>query len=478
MANTAVFWTMLAAYFGAMLLVGLWAAKKKIGSMEDMAIAGRGVGPWLIALGVVATWINGVTLIANTGLGMRFGLSAYWCSAGFLTATIWSGYYLVGRLRTLRVITVPQLFDRAYGPSHGVVSLVFVLLRDLGATAGVLGAMATVTSYLLHIGLLESLALTFGVTVVIVVLGGMWAVLITDAIQCLLIFAGSIALLVVAVMKVGGFGHAVASGADPLLFAHVGNAGWSQQLGWYVMGFAITCSYQTMIQRGLAARSSEVARKGFIYGGSIALIWYMVPYVTGLLGAVLLGPEVDADELMLKMSEELLNPYWGALMVVTLLAASMSTLDSTVNTIASNFTIDVYRRFINPRASARRLLFISRLNVVLAALVAAMIFYMVPLMLELFWLGGRVMGAALTPVLVGFLLVPSVRRAPKAVMTTLIVGGMGTILCQMLIGSQRVEGSGVLTWSIDPILVGLPISIAVLTVGTWMETHGNDSISR
>jgi SSS family solute:Na+ symporter len=278
-------------------------------------------------------------------------------------------------------------------------------------------------------------------------------------------------------MKVGGFGQAVASSDDPLLFAHVGNAGWAQQLGWYVMGFAITCSYQTMIQRGLAARSSEVARKGFVYGGLIALIWYMVPYVTGLLGAILYGPEVDADEVMLKMSDELLNPYWGALIVVTILAASMSTLDSTVNTIASNLTIDVYRRFINRRASARRLLFVSRLNVVLAALLAAAIYYFVPLMMELFWIGGRVMGAALTPVLVGFLLVPSVRRAPRAVMVTLIVGGVGTILSQLLIGSQRVEGSGALTWSIDPILLGLPISTAVLAAGTWMEVRGNDSIS-
>ena len=471
MTQPAILWILLALYLGGMLAIAVWSARTKVSSMEDMAIAGRSVGPWLIALAVVATWINGVTLIANPGLGKLYGVSAYWCTAGFLVGTIWSGYYLVSKLRQLNIITIPELFDRAYGPAHGLVSLVLVLLRDLGATAGVLGAMASVTSYLLGIGLLPSLLITFGVTIVLVVLGGMWAVMITDAVQCVIIFAGSLVLLAVALIKVGGFRQVAAETSDPLLFAHIGNAGGGQQLGWFVMGFAITCSYQTMVQRGLAAKTSDIARKGFIYGGLISLLWYMAPYAIGVVGSVLYGDEVKPDDLILIMSRELLNPFWGALLVVTLLAASMSTLDSTVNTIASNFTIDVYRRFLHPTASQRRLFFVYRINVVVAGLVAALIYYMVPMMMELFWLGGRIMASALSPVLVGFLFVPAVRRAPKAVMTTFVLGSAAAIASQILIPNTKVPGSAALIWDLDPILVSLPLAIVTLAIGTWIETR-------
>ena len=93
----------------------------------------------------------------------------------------------------------------------------------------------------------------------------------------------------------------------------------------------------------------------------------------------------------------------------------MSTLDSTINTIASNLTIDIYNRFINPGASPRTQLWVFRVNVVAVGALAAAIYYVFPVMIELFWLGGRIMGASAGPVLVALVLFPPVRRAPKSV---------------------------------------------------------------
>ena len=70
-------WWLILCYLLLMFSVGVWAARTKVSKVEDMAVAGRDSGPWLIAFSVAATWINGVTLIGISGVAKDFGLSSY-----------------------------------------------------------------------------------------------------------------------------------------------------------------------------------------------------------------------------------------------------------------------------------------------------------------------------------------------------------------------------------------------------------------
>ena len=72
-----ILWPLVAVYLMVVLGIGVWSAKRRVTTYEDMTVAGRSVGPWLIACSVAATWINGVTLITITGFGKSFGLSSY-----------------------------------------------------------------------------------------------------------------------------------------------------------------------------------------------------------------------------------------------------------------------------------------------------------------------------------------------------------------------------------------------------------------
>lgn len=462
-------WWLIVIYLLLMYAIGIWAARTKVGKMEDMAVAGRSAGTWLIAFSVAATWINGTTLIGISGVAKDFGLSAYWTGGSFVLATIWMAYYVVPRLRATEIITIPQLFERFFGPKHRILSLILIILRDLGATAGVIGSLAVVTAALLSISLLESLALMAALTLVYVCLGGMWAIVVTDAIQFFIVSIASVGLVIYGFIGAGGF-SVLRSIDDPDFLGLFGTGGASQVVSWIVIGITITFGYQSVIQRGLAASSTEAARKGFLYGGIISTVWYMLPPLIGVLARAIYGVDIPGDEVFLKMTFGVAGGQLASIILVSILAASMSTLDSTINTIASNFTIDIYKRFIHPNASAQAQLWVYRVNVILVGILAAVIYYVFPLMIELFWLGGRIMGASVAPVLVAIVLFRSVRRAPKTVFVAMLVGASVILFWQTLGGIQEV-GSIVVVWVIDPILVGFPITALVLIAGTWLETR-------
>ncbi len=437
--------------------------------MEDMAVAGRRGGVWLVTFSVAATWINGVTLIGITGVGKDFGLSSYWTGGSFLGATIWLGYYVIPRLRQTCVITVPQFFGRYFGPKTHLLSLILCMLRDLGATSGVMGALALVTSNIFQISVVEALLLTYILMIVYVFLGGMWAVLVTDAIQFVIVLFTSLWLVILAFSKTGGL-SAIKDNVPADLLGPIGPAGAGQVAGWAVLGLAITLGYQTIIQRGLAASDHRVARKGFLYGGIIGFFWYMIPTLLGISGRAIYGSEIPADEVFLHLSFDLGGPL-GTVLVISILAGSMSTLDSTINTIASNLSIDVYGRYINPKASPRQQLWIFRINIILVGLLAAGVYYMIPLMMELFWLGGRIMGASLAPALVALVLFPRTRRAPRAVFVSMLLGASAVAIWQLQLGSTQAVGTMVVIWAVDPILMGLPLGIFSLWIGTVYETR-------
>ena len=263
------------------------------------------------------------------------------------------------------------------------------------------------------------------------------------------------------------------SALDPALINIFGRAGVTQVLAWIVIGLAITGAYQGLIQRGFAAKSADVARRGFLYGGIIAAIWYVTPPLVGIVARTIYGPGLSAEDAFVTLAFGAAGSELASLVVVCVLAASMSTLSSTINTIASNFTLDLYARFVAPTASAVRQLWVYRLNVLLVGALAAVLYLALPLLIELFWIGGRIMGASVAPALVGLVVFPTLRRAPRTVMAAMLVGAAVQAAWQTF-GAIREVGAVVILWELDPILVGLPLTILILWIGARIETQAED----
>jgi SSS family solute:Na+ symporter len=455
-------------YFAAMLGIGIWVSRRIKGG-DDYILAGRKVPLWPVVGGIVGTWINSATLMGFGGMGHSVGIAGYWSGGAFMLMGTWMGWWMIPRLRRTGIVTIPELFERYFGINHRIVAVLLVIGRDLGVTAGVSIAMAIMFQFMFGVSLLTALVITLAVVLVYTLLGGMWAVMYTDLVQSIIILIGTVLVIPLAVSALGGW--SAMTSAIPATHSQIMNAGIPQSAGWFLTGVLITAAYQTIIQRGLAAESDETAKKAFLYGGLITIVWYMVPFVIGTLGRTLY-PDVAARDIYLHMITHIGGPIWGAFFFTALLASCMSTVDSCVLTVSSNLANDIYKRLVNPKISEQGLITVQKVCVVVVAVAAVVIGRALPMVLELFWVGGRIMAAALAPVLIALVFWPKARRCRVSTMAAMLMGS-GFTVYQQFFGAKYEAGTAFL-WRMDPILMGFPIATAVLIIGVLLETRRLD----
>ncbi len=187
-----ILWPLVAVYLVVVIGIGVWSARKRVTTYEDMTVAGRGVGPFLIGCSVAATWINGVTLITVTG---------FWEELRFERLL---AHGRCGNWNPLaRDLSRPPDVET---PGHHDPPDPGTLLRSDSSRRGLDTGNATrFRGYRRdHRGdrtrglyrtrnsaIFQALILTYFVTVLYVTLGGMWAVLVTDTIQFFIIVLGT-----------------------------------------------------------------------------------------------------------------------------------------------------------------------------------------------------------------------------------------------------------------------------------------------
>ncbi len=233
---------------------------------------------------------------------------------------------------------------------------------------------------------LELLAVVAVLVLVYTAAGGLWAVVITDLLQLVLALGGALAVAIYAVHAAGGIDALLASVRDlgrPELLSLVpwqlqdGSLRWIEGAGISASTFSAYIALQwwsfrrsdgggEFIQRLLATRDERQARiASWVFLGVNYLLrsW---PWILVALAAVVLLPEgTDWEQSYPLLAVKLLPPVALGLVVVSLVAAFMSTVSTAVNWGASYLTHDLYQRFIRPAAGQRELLLIGQLTSVL-----------------------------------------------------------------------------------------------------------------
>lgn len=456
------------AFFGLMIGIGLYYNKKeKVSeSSDNYILAGRRAPLIIVAGSFFATFVSTGTLVGYAGTGFSTGVAGYWSGGCFMVASMWAGMWIIPRLRKAGITTVPQIFEKYFGGGHRVVSLILSLGRDLGVTASVVLVLSQIFTQLFGFNFWVSLIITVGVVVFFTATGGMWAVLVTDTIQAAIIAIGTTLMIPLGIARAGGFAAFVSQ--VPATHSDVTSVGFSQTLGWFLIGVFTMLGYQTVLQRGLAAKDDKTAKQAFFWGGLFALLWYMVPFLIGTIAKVLF-PEEIASNAYYAMSS-LFGTYGNVFFLCVLLMSGMSTVSSTILTTTANISLDLVKRFIRPNMTDRGLVIFQRVCLVVIVLVCTVIGHSYPYVVELFWIGGRIMASGLAPVLTLLVLWPKVRRAPLSTMLAML-GGAGACIFQTVMASTTAEaGATVVMWSLDPILAGLPVCFILLIVGTLIET--------
>lgn len=396
----AVDWGLLVAYLTLTLVLGLWLARRNSGE-DDFFVAGRRLSGWLAGASMAATTFSIDTPLYVAGLVGARGLAGNWEWWSFGLAHVAMAVVFAPLWRRSGVLTDAAFTELRYGgPAaawlRGIKAfLLAVPVNCIGigyaflALRKVVEALGIVSGEPTALGLSDTvwlMAIVAALVLTYTVAGGLWAVVITDLVQLLLALVGAGAVAVAALQAAGGMGALIEKleALDrPELLSLVpwtfddGSFRWLDGAGISLPMFMAYIAIQwwsfrrsdgggEFIQRMLATRDEQEARRaGWVFLVINYLIRSWLWVVVALAALVLLPQQSDWELSYPALAIELLPPVALGLVVVSLVAAFMSTVSTSVNWGASYLTHDLYQRFIRPGSGPRELLFIGQCTTVL-----------------------------------------------------------------------------------------------------------------
>lgn len=447
-------------YFLAMFSIGFYYFLK-VKSADDYLIGGWSMGFWPIVGTVISTWCGASVFIGTVGLGFTVGLSGY---VRFSFASILFTLILIlvfGRaLRRQRLYTLADLFGQRFGATVGIVpSLLSAVVYAIPTTAMQYIAMSTIWTVVFGLDLSTALLLSATLVLAFTVLGGLPGTIITDALQAVLIIIGIIILSVSCVLFAGGLDHIVASTPSEYL-SPSGPYGAKDVFLFFLSVGPFYLVWQSSWQRIFAAKSEAVSLRANTLGVAICAFILMCPIIIGISCRLFLPADINPDLIFSTVTLQLLPPQIGGLIYCALLAALVTGADSFILQGSSNLTHDFYRQLINPQASNKQLMFVSRLTVAIVALAALFVAFNFTGIIAIYQWALRLTA---TTIILPFLATMLWRRTTRVGVLAGMFGGLISTLLWPYLGI-----------AFDQTLFGFLFSAIGLVGGTLLTKHHPD----
>jgi len=366
-------WIVITGYFLMLAGVAVWAMTRKQKDTEDYFLAGRNLGWFVVGASIFASNIGSehVVGLAGAGAGGKIPMLIYELHAWLVITLGW--VFLPFYMRS-GVFTTPEFLERRFNANTrwflSVFSLLAYVLTKVSVTVY---AGGIVISSLLGIDFWTGALITVILTGFYTVLGGMRAVVYTEAMQTIVLVFGAGTLTFVGLNAVGGW-EGMRASLDPG-YLNMWRPASDPDFPWpslvitsSIVGMWYWCTDQYIVQRVLSARNITQGRRGTIFGGFLKLLPVFLFLVPGIVALALKNrgelhwdspDQAFATLLMHKMPAGL-----RGLVAAGLLAALMSSLASVFNSCATLFTVDVYKK-LKPDTPEKQLLLIGRIATVI-----------------------------------------------------------------------------------------------------------------
>lgn len=380
-----------AIYLSMMVLVGVYSLKQN-NSSEDYFLGGRRLNGWVAALSAQASDMSGWLLMGLPGSIYAFGTGQIWIAVGLFIGTVLNWLFISTRLRryTIRAnnaVTLPQYFEnRFHDERRGLllVSSLAIMIFFLVYTASALAAGGQLFTTVF--GIDYHIALTIGMIVILTytLLGGFTAVCDTDFIQGTVMLVALLAVPITAFAMMGGDAGLNAAVDSTFLNPLYDNGekitavSILSQLAWG-LGY---CGMPHILVRFMAVKSDKELSRA----KSIGIIWVALSLlfacVIGALGRGYIAEDLTQSGteervfmvMIIKVfTEDIRIPLIAGIFLCGILAAIMSTADSQLLVTASSVTEDLYQGFLKKKQSDAKMVWFSRVVVVVVAVVAYLI---------------------------------------------------------------------------------------------------------
>ncbi|MEI7948080.1 MAG: sodium:solute symporter [bacterium] len=375
-------------YVLVMLGVGYWCMRKTK-SVGDFFLGGRTLGPWMSAFAYGTTYFSAVLFIGYAGkLGWGFGIHTMWIVIGnTLIGTILAWKLLAGRTRDmttrLNAITMPEFLRARYGHMpFQVISALVVFIFLVPYSASVLMGLSYLFEMTLHISYEHALYFLTALTGVYLVMGGYFAVAVSDFIRGIIEFIGVMVMVYLLAHRpeIGGFVQATGKLlADPSTAPALGGVkalgagswlavsvpGWLTLLSLVLITSFGPWALPQMVQKFYSIRSRADINRAIVIAGVFALFMAFGAYYSGALTHLYYGAKLPPELMSAK------GPIWDKIMphfittsglpavlimviVLMVFSASMSSLSSLVLVSSSAIAIDLYGAFFNRHANPKK----------------------------------------------------------------------------------------------------------------------------
>jgi len=352
-------------YLLILIGVALWS-RGETHTMSGYFIAGKKLPPWVVAFSTNATGESGWLLLGLTGMGYAAGAQAFWVVAGEVLGIGLAWTLMARRLKRLGdasdSITVPDLLEARFADKAQILRKLSVLIILLMVGAYVAAQMvATGKAFAGFTEMNYATGVLVGATVIILytLVGGYKAVAWTDLIQGVLMLLGLIIVPVVAINAAGGWEAVTGNlhGQDPGLLSPWGPDGKSTValvgiLSFHAVGLPFMGVPQLMV-RFMSARSEKSLVPAMSISVVVILLFDLGAVLTGMAGRALFPGLEDPEGIFPLLSTSLLSPVLGGVMMVVVLAAIMSTVDSLL-ILASSAVVRDYLQKIRRSALSDR----------------------------------------------------------------------------------------------------------------------------
>lgn len=391
---TILDWITLGLFVAGLIGIVFWVLKKKDKDTTDYFLAGRDATWIAIGASIFASNIGSEHLVGLAGSGAESGMAmAHWEMHGWMILML--GWLFVPFYSRSKVFTMPEFLERRYNSQArsflSIISLVSYILTKVAVTVYAGGVVfkdvfdidyITFWGYDIDFFWISAIGLVV-ITGIYTTFGGMKAVLYTSVLQTPVLLIGSIAILILGIIKVGGWNELMeiasanvtvhGDSMTSLMRSHKDpDFPWTGViLGSAIIGFWYWCTDQFIVQRVLAGRDMKQSRRGTIFGAYlkltpvfIFLIPGMIAYALQQKGLITLQTNDAAFSTLVK---ELLPMGFTGIVVGGILAALMSSLAALFNSSAMLFTVDFYQKYL-PGKSDRHYVRVGRAATIIIVL--------------------------------------------------------------------------------------------------------------
>ena len=410
---TSIDYTIIIVYLVGIVGLGVWAGfrRRKGGEGSHYFLAGNTLTWPVIGLAMFAANISTVHLVSLAESAYKYGLiyGNFEWMAGF-TLILLSLFFAPLYLRS-RVPTLPDYLERRYNRRCrdwlAVISIISAIVIHIGVALytaawvlrGIMGISPDAT--IMGLNALTFFIVILGVlTGVYTMIGGLLAVVMTESVQTILLLVGAVCITAVGYFNIGGWSglvHTLTTQPHPMAGTAGSSITWGTEnflsmlrfdgdpsgLPWYsillgypVLGIWYWCCDQTIVQRVLAAKDEKHARLGPLFCAAIKIMPVFFFVLPGVICLALVqnnffngeAPAVAADTYTFMITHMLPVGLKG-LITAAMLAAAMQTCSAALNSTATLFSFDIYKRW-RPNTGDHQLVVIGKITTVVATVLA------------------------------------------------------------------------------------------------------------